>query len=215
MTYYQKRKKIKESNERNLAGVVVIVLILLGVLMGIIQKYTVDNGYKTVNPIGITFRDSIEWKMSRKESLNKRERKEFEFMVSDEVKKMINHFDFNNHSLVMALIKQESQFNYKAISPTGAEGLMQFTEITLIDYKHDVYDYKKTIYNGVKYLSKLKKLYMYRDKYSDSDAEILAVASYNCGRGRILRDKYKITKNETINYVKIIFKNAKKINKFI
>ncbi len=162
----------------------------------------------------LTIRDTINYKIVNKKSLNKRELKEFKIMVKYEVTKVANHFDFNNIDLILSLIKQESQYNYKAVSPTGAEGLMQFTEITLVDYNHDVYDYKKTIYNGVKYLSRLKSLFKNRNNYSDRDAEILAVASYNCGRGRILRDKFKITKKETINYVKIIFNNDKRIYRY-
>ncbi len=145
-------------------------------------------------------------KMEKMQSLNKQEMVVFKRMVNNELKKNCDKYNFD-YDIAVKLLAVESQYDYKAVSRTGARGLMQFTSITLKDYSHDVYDYKETIQHGVKYLNKLYKLWR-KDGFDHKNANILAVASYNCGRSYIIRDKNYIEKNETKSYIKKIFGEA-------
>ncbi len=152
--------------------------------------------------------DDIEYvriraKMSQRRELTKNEQSFIKPYFIKELNRACDEHNFDK-SIAYRIVNVESRFKYDAISKTGAEGLMQFTNITLKDYNHNVYDYKETISHGIKYLSDLYKLFL-NDGLDKDDAIVLAVASYNCGRGRIIRDKYTIKKLETKYYIKKIF----------
>jgi soluble lytic murein transglycosylase-like protein len=82
--------------------------------------------------------------------------------------------------LVHALIWAESSYNPKAVSPSGAEGLMQLMPATAKRYGvRDSFDPVQNIAGGVKLLRELL------DQF-DGDRE-LAVAAYNAGAGAVVR----------------------------
>ena len=82
--------------------------------------------------------------------------------------------------LVHALIWAESSYNPKAVSPSGAEGLMQLMPATAKRYGvRDSFDPVQNIVGGVKHLRELL------DQF-DGDRE-LAVAAYNAGAGAVVR----------------------------
>jgi membrane-bound lytic murein transglycosylase F len=89
--------------------------------------------------------------------------------------------------LVLAVMKQESNFNRRAVSRRGAYGLMQVmpatgnevaTKLGFEDLQHP----HRNIKGGVFYLSKLFGLF---EGAKEGDRIRLAVASYNAGPSRI------------------------------
>src|SRR5262249_2504364 len=83
--------------------------------------------------------------------------------------------------LVQSIIQVESNYDVHAVSPKGAEGLMQLTPPTarMLGVSNS-FDPAENIEGGVSYLKQLQDLY--------KDAR-LALAAYNAGPGAV--DKYK------------------------
>jgi len=94
---------------------------------------------------------------------------------------------------IAAIIYQESHFNPQARSYTGVEGLMQLTNSTAKEMGiEDRLDPEQSIKGGVRYL---KRLYKQFDEAKNPDRLLIALASYNAGRGHIL-DAQKIAEEE-------------------
>jgi len=95
--------------------------------------------------------------------------------------------------LVHSVIRVESNYNPVAVSPKGAEGLMQLIPATArrfgVTNSFDVHD---NIEAGVKYLKYL------RDLFGD---DRLAVAAYNAGESAVLRYGNVPPYPETVDYV--------------
>jgi hypothetical protein len=101
---------------------------------------------------------------------------------------------------IHAVIKQESKYNPKAVSPVGAQGLMQIMPATAERFGlKDPFDPAANVEAGTKYLKWLLKRF-------DGDVS-LALAGYNAGEGAV--DKYKGVPpyGETQTYVKKIVLN--------
>lgn len=87
--------------------------------------------------------------------------------------------------LILAIIKQESQFNENAISERGAQGLMQLMPQTQFELSGDSLDSfhpEKNISMGISYFSKLYRLF---ENAPEEDRICLALAAYNAGPSRI------------------------------
>ncbi|MEW5949607.1 MAG: transglycosylase SLT domain-containing protein [Thermodesulfobacteriota bacterium] len=108
-------------------------------------------------------------------------------------------------NLVRAIIKAESNFNYLALSPKGARGLMQLMPQTAQEMAvFDIFDPAENIYGGVKYLKRLLGMF---------DGNIpLALAAYNAGPDRVGNRKQIPMIKETQDYVQrvlLYFRNYK------
>jgi len=102
--------------------------------------------------------------------------------------------------LVMAVIKAESNFNPKAVSSKGAQGLMQLMPRTAAAMGiTDPFDPDQNIAGGTQYLSKLLKMF---------GNERLAVAAYNAGPGRVKQYGGIPPYPETRKYVDRVFRHV-------
>lgn len=123
--------------------------------------------------------------------------------------------------LIYAIIKAESNFREKIVSPKDAIGLMQLLESTANDVSKgmNLEITKETLLNpeininlGTKYISSLI------EKYENVE---LALAAYNAGRGNVDKwieegiikadgtDVEKIPYKETNNYIRKVIRNYK------
>jgi soluble lytic murein transglycosylase-like protein len=97
--------------------------------------------------------------------------------------------------LVRAVIKVESDFDPRAVSPANARGLMQLIPATadrmLVT---DVFDPRQNIFGGVRYLRILANLF-------NGDLT-LTIAGYNAGEGAVMRHGGIPPYAETQEYVK-------------
>ena len=96
--------------------------------------------------------------------------------------------------LVRAVIRVESDFDPRAVSPKNARGLMQMIPATAERMMvSDVFDPRENIFGGTRYLRVLANLF-------NGDIE-LTVAAYNAGEGAVMRHGGIPPYAETKDYV--------------
>ena len=107
--------------------------------------------------------------------------------------------------LVKSVMQVESNFNPAAVSPKGAQGLMQLIPATAQRFGvTDPFDSKQNIEGGVKYLRYLQDLF-------PSDLR-LSLAAYNAGEGAVAKYGAVPPYRETVDYVQKVherYSNAK------
>lgn len=97
--------------------------------------------------------------------------------------------------LVKAIVKAESDFDSSAVSVAGARGLMQLMpETARIMGVRDIHDPEENVEGGIRYLSKLLKMFDWKIP--------LAVAAYNAGENAVLKYGTIPPYSETQTYVK-------------
>lgn len=107
-------------------------------------------------------------------------------------------------AMILAVAAQESGFNPDAVSPVGAQGLMQFMPGTWARYGHgSPFDPKAAIFAGAKYLRHLAlKLRSWP----------LALAGYNAGGEAVVNAGYRIPPfRQTENYVPAVLAHYRQI----
>jgi membrane-bound lytic murein transglycosylase F len=98
------------------------------------------------------------------------------------IKKYAKHYGFD-WRLIAAQIKQESGFKANARNRTGAKGLLQLMPATASAMKiKDTTNPRENIAGGVHYLRTQYDIYT---DVPDPHRLMFALASYNCGAGRI------------------------------
>jgi soluble lytic murein transglycosylase-like protein len=100
--------------------------------------------------------------------------------------------------LIYCLMSQESKFSTVAMSPKGAQGLMQLMPGTAARYGvTNPYDIAQSIMGGTRYLKDL--LQMFNGRID------LALAGYNAGENAVIKHGYTVPPyQETRNYVRLI-----------
>jgi len=109
-------------------------------------------------------------------------------------------------ALIKAIIKAESNFNHEAISPVGAQGLMQLMPATAYALQvEDVFHPENNIEGGARYLRYL--LNTYRGNLT------LTLAAYNAGESTIAKYNNNVPPyRETQNYIKRVMSYYKEFS---
>jgi soluble lytic murein transglycosylase-like protein len=96
--------------------------------------------------------------------------------------------------LIRAVIMCESNYDPRAVSPTGAQGLMQLMPETGTRMQvRDAFDPRENIFGGTRYLRVLANMF-------NGDLE-LTIAGYNAGEGAVVRFAGIPPYDETQQYV--------------
>jgi soluble lytic murein transglycosylase-like protein len=119
----------------------------------------------------------------------------------DEIQAVAKVFTVDD-ALIRAIIHAESAYQPEALSPRGAQGLMQLMPATQEELEVvDVFDPRSNIEGGTRYLSRLLNQF-------DQSVE-LAAAAYNAGPGAVLEydgvPPFKETR-EYVRRVKILYR---------
>lgn len=121
--------------------------------------------------------------------------------ASDDLKRMIEEVAQTHNVdplLVHSLIRVESNYNPIAVSPKGAEGLMQLIPSTAHRFGAvNSFDSRQNLEAGVKYLKHLQQM------FGDNR---LALAAYNAGEGAVMKYGDIPPYRETQHYVDLVTK---------
>lgn len=120
---------------------------------------------------------------------------------NDEIQTAAKIFTVDD-ALIRAIIHAESAYQPEALSPRGAQGLMQLMPATQVELQVvDVFDPLSNIEGGTRYLSRLLNQF--------DDSVELAAAAYNAGPGAVLEydgvPPFKETR-EYVRRVKILYR---------
>lgn len=102
-------------------------------------------------------------------------------------------------ALVRAVIRVESNYFPRAVSPAGALGLMQLMPATAqAMFVRDPFDPRENIFGGCRFLRMLLNRF-------DGDL-VLTLAAYNAGEGAVLR-RQGVPYSETAGYVRAVLQH--------
>jgi membrane-bound lytic murein transglycosylase F len=164
-------------------------------------------GWYAPNKFRSIANDAHEWMNSREgdEAIGRMESRyysyisEFDFVdlralnrsIDKRLKRYIDEFETAEENtgipadLLAALAYQESNWNPKAVSPTGVRGIMMLTQATAEELGvEDRTDPEEAIDGGARYLADRHQ--RLPESIPEPDRTYLALASYNIGRGHLL-----------------------------
>lgn len=108
-------------------------------------------------------------------------------------------------SLVRAVVKAESDYQVRAVSPAGAQGLMQLMPATARELGvQNPFDISQNIDGGAKYLRKML------DQF-DGDIKT-ALSAYNAGPGTVSKFNGNVPYTETRNYVERVMRFSRQFS---
>jgi soluble lytic murein transglycosylase-like protein len=123
--------------------------------------------------------------------------------IDDIIRSAADQYDLDP-ALIKAVITVESNGNHKAVSPSGAQGLMQLMPKTAAELGvTDPFDAAQNVRAGSRYLKQLL------DRYKGNLQ--LALAAYNWGMGHLERNPNNLPK-ETRNYIVRVEKQYQKFS---
>ena len=106
--------------------------------------------------------------------------------------------------LIRGVIRAESNFEVKAVSRAGAQGLMQLMPATAKELGvEDSFDIAQNIDGGAKYLRQML------DRFSGNVRK--ALAAYNAGPGTVIKYNGRVPYPETRRYVKRVLLFSRQI----
>ncbi len=150
---------------------VVIILFIIDVSSGDIYRYRDKNGVWHFTNI----KNDKRYKLYIRTSLKKPA--DYIREYSTIINQASRRFGIES-SLIKAVIKAESDFDYKAVSRKGARGLMQLMPKTMDQMEvKDPFNPEENIFGGTRYLSLLLERF--------NNDKKLALAAYNAGPERV------------------------------
>ncbi len=188
------------ARKRRLIFLFILILVALGIPAGSLADI-----YKFVDEDGVTNLTNMPTESNRNYVLLVREKRVIIQVVGDMakyddlIKKAADKYRVD-YALIKAVIKAESTFNHRAVSPVGAQGLMQLMPKTAASLQvEDSFHPENNIDGGVRYLRYL--LTLFNGNLS------LALAAYNAGEGAVARYNNRIPPyKETQNYVQRVLR---------
>ena len=156
--------------------------------------------YKIIADDGVTHLTNIQTESNRTYIHLIKEKRVIKIVIGDVaqyddiIRKASEKYDVD-YALIKAVIKAESNFNHRAVSPVGAQGLMQLMPKTASSLNvQDSFHPENNINGGVRYLRYLLRLF--------NGNLSLALAAYNAGEGAVARYNNRIPPYpETQTYV--------------
>src|SRR4051794_39440430 len=190
---------------------------LLAGLGGLVVSTMAATGYADIyKQVGADGTISFTSRRSQGSKLYAKERKASVFMPSDDSPERFSRYDEYirqaatlyqiPEELVRAVIRVESDFDPRAVSPANARGLMQLVPETAERMMvTDSFDPRQNIFGGVRYLRVLANLF-------NGDIQ-LTIAAYNAGEGAVIRYGGIPPYQETQDYVVKVLANYRQYRK--